>query len=131
MNDNELAEQPREESVERDRERATQQPDRATIHHTELPESTLHSPLRQEWNTYRREVGRLLAEGHQGRFVLIKNTTIEGIFDTWHAAHEEGLKRYLLQPMLVKQLLAREPILRARGYNLPCPSSLSPFRQPD
>ena len=38
---------------------------RPTIHYTELPEDTPDSPLYQEWNTYRREVGRLLAEGHE------------------------------------------------------------------
>jgi hypothetical protein len=131
MNDNESKEQPQGKDVECLREQTAQQQERPTIQYTELPEPKLHSPLRQEWNTYRREVGRLLADGHEGKFVLIKNTTIEGIFDTWQAAHEEGRKRFLLQPMLVKQLLAREPILRARGYNLPCPSSHSPLPHPD
>jgi hypothetical protein len=126
MNDHELVEQFQGEHVECLGEQAGQ-----TIHYTELPEPDVHSPLRQEWNTYRRDAGRLLAEGHAGKFVLIKDDAIEGIFDTWHAAHGEGLKRFLLQPMLVKQILAREPILRARGYNLPCPSSPSPLRQPD
>ena len=32
------------------------------VHHTELPEAGTGQPLATEWNTYRREVGRLLAE---------------------------------------------------------------------
>src|SRR5437868_3856214 len=43
-----------------------------TIPCTELPEAKPDSPLYHEWNYYRREVGRLLAEGQEGRFVLIK-----------------------------------------------------------
>jgi hypothetical protein len=90
-----------------------------------LPEDTSDSPIAREWNLYRREVGRLLAEGNEGRWVLIKGEKIVGIFDNWDAARQEGLKRYLLQPMLVKQVLTWEPILRVRGYNLPWPGSLS------
>jgi hypothetical protein len=47
-------------------------PQTPTIHYTELPEDTSEGPIAREWNFYRREVGRLLAEGHEGRWVLIK-----------------------------------------------------------
>src|SRR5437879_13162 len=49
-------------TTKRDR-RNSQAPDDATIHYTELPESEPDSPIRQEWNFYRRKVARLLAEG--------------------------------------------------------------------
>jgi hypothetical protein len=101
-----------------------------TIHYTELPADAPGSPLAAEWDLYRREVGRLLAQGHEDKWVLIKGEEIIGIFDTWDAARDEGLKRYLLQPMLVKQVLTREPILRVRGYNLPWPNSLSRSPEP-
>src|SRR5438105_2865886 len=37
------------------------------VEYTELPEAKPDSPLYHEWNAYRREVGRLLAEGNAGR----------------------------------------------------------------
>lgn len=70
--------------------------------------------LAQEWDTYRQEVGRLLAQGLEGKFVLIKDATVVGVFATFDAAREEGVRRFLLQPMLVKQVLTREPVLRTR-----------------
>jgi hypothetical protein len=100
--------------------------ERPTISHAELPEGRPESPLCQEWNVYRREVGRLLAEGREGAWVVIKGTEVVGIYATWEEARGTAVQRYLLQPVLVKQVLAREPILRIRGYNLPCPPSLSP-----
>ena len=42
-----------------------------SIPHTELPAAKPCEELATEWNTYRREVGRLLAEGQDGKFVLI------------------------------------------------------------
>ena len=94
----------------------------ATVHYTELPESNPASPLCREWGFYRREVGRLLAEGREGKFVLIHGETVLGFFDTWTAAREAGLKRFLLTPFLVHQVQTRERVLRMRGHNLPCPS---------
>jgi len=84
---------------------------RRTIPHTELPtESLSGSGLNEEWNTYRREVGRLLSEGNEGRFVLIKGHHIIGLFDTWEEARTQALKRYLREHSLTKQILANEPV---------------------
>jgi hypothetical protein len=92
---------------------------------TELLEAQPGQALAEEWNTYRREVGRLLAEGQDGRHVLIKGTEIVGIFDTFDAAHEAGLQRYLREPFFVHPIRAEEPYLRLRGINYPWPSSRS------
>ncbi len=83
-----------------------------TIHFTELTEAKADSPLYQEWNHYRREVGRLLAEGHEGRFVLIKGERIIGIWDTQEEAKAVALQQYLMQPCLIHQVRSREPIVR-------------------
>jgi hypothetical protein len=83
-----------------------------TIHYTELPPPPPGSPLEVEGNTYRREVGRLLAEGHEGRHVLIKGDQILGIWDTNEEALEEGYRRFLLQPFLVQQIQTRERLWR-------------------
>ena len=45
---------------------------KTAIHWTELPEDTSGGPLATESNVYRREIGRLLAEGHEGRWVFIR-----------------------------------------------------------
>src|SRR5437762_1438554 len=45
---------------------------------TELPEAKPGEVFYREWNTYRREVGHLLAEGQAGRYVLIKGEQIIG-----------------------------------------------------
>jgi hypothetical protein len=83
-----------------------------TIHYTELPEAPPDSPLCQEWNFYRHEVGRLLADGHEGKFVLIKGEAIIGIWGTREEAKDVALQRYLMQPCLIQQVRSREPLLR-------------------
>jgi hypothetical protein len=95
------------------------------VHYTELPEAKPGQPLAEEWNTYRREVGRLLAEGQDGRHVLIKGSDILGIFDTFDAAYEAGVGRFPQGPFFVHPIRAEEPYLRIRGINLPWPSSPS------
>lgn len=102
----------------------------ATVHYTELREARPEEPFFHEWNTYLREVGRLLDQGHEGKFVLIRQESIIGVFDTDADARAEGLKSYLLQPFLVQQIRLREPILRLRGYNIAWPLSPSPLAKP-
>lgn len=96
------------------------------VHYTELTEAKPGEVLCSEWNTYRRQIGRLLAEGHEGRYALIKGEEIIGLFDTWEAAREGGLRRYLLEPFFVHAIRAEEPYLRLRGINLPWTSSPLP-----
>jgi hypothetical protein len=100
--------------------------ERPTLHHTELPLASLDSPLCQEWNTYRREVARLLAEGNEGRWVLIVDQEIVGLWDTEEEANRARLERFSTRPVLVKQILTREPIVRCtRLYH---PGFLDPCR---
>jgi hypothetical protein len=94
------------------------QPDR-TIHYTKLPASQGDKPGDVEYETYRREVGRLLAEGHEGKFALIKNDQVVGLYESFDAANVEGRKRWLWEAFCVKQLLTWEPILRIQGYDAP------------
>jgi len=94
---------------------------RRTIHHSQLPEGQPDGVLALEWHTYRTEVARLLAEGHEGEFVVIKGEQIIGLHDSWNAAREAGLHLYLREPFMVHRVCAEEPVLRLRGYSLPCP----------
>jgi hypothetical protein len=89
---------------------------RATqIHYTELPPSPPGTE-RLEWETYRREVGRLLAEGHEGKHVLIKHDAIIGIYDTDDEAMTEGYQRYSNEGFLVHQIQTWERVYRTRNY---------------
>ena len=90
---------------------------RPTVHYTQLPEKKPDDVLYREWTTYRREVGRWLAEGHEGQWVLIKGEAVIGFYETRVAARAEGRKRYWMNPFLVKQIQAEEPLYRVRGYN--------------
>jgi hypothetical protein len=92
-----------------------------TIHHTQLPAARPGEVLSVEWNTYRREAARLLAEGQAGKFVLIKGSQLVSLYGTWDAAREAGLRLYLMEAFLVHEVRAEEPVLRIRGYSAPCP----------
>src|ERR1043166_241795 len=75
-------------------------PDPLAIPWTELPPSQPDSALCQEWDFYRHEVGRLLAEGHENRFVLIKGRTIIGIWDSEGEATTVAFSEYPNDPCL-------------------------------
>src|SRR5262245_10671821 len=89
------------------------------IHYTELQPAHPESPLAIEWETYRSQVARLLAEGQEGRHVLIKGQDILGIWDSHDHAMEEGHRHFLLQPFLVHQIQTRERVFRS-GYLRTC-----------
>jgi len=84
------------------------------IHYTELPDVPPDDRYFHEWNTFRRELPRLLAEGNEGSFVLLKGTEIIGIFDTWDQGYRAGLDRYLLTGFLVQPIQTWQPMLRVR-----------------
>ena len=86
-----------------------------TIHYTELPPGRPGSPLYAEWETYRREVGRLLAQGHEGRWILIKGEEIIGIWDTHDEALHEGNVRYFIprgEGFMIHEIQTRERVIR-------------------
>lgn len=93
-----------------------------TIHFTKLPEDTSGGRLAREWNYYRRQVGRLLAEGHESRWVLIKGEDIVGIWDTEEESSRASLQRFPMQDVLLQQIREREPILRCGAYYRKWPS---------
>lgn len=86
--------------------------DRPTIDHTEIAPAVPGSPLECEWETYRREVGSLIAAGHEGEWVLIKGEEVIGCFASRREAIDAGSQRFFRQPILVHQVLSREPVLR-------------------
>ncbi len=90
----------------------------------ELPDLPADSPTHAEWQTYRRELPRLLKEGQAGKFALVKGSEVVGIFATLAEGIAAGREKYLLQPFLVQPIREREPLLRVRGHTLPCRSSI-------
>lgn len=97
-------------------------PERPTIHWTEFREDTSGGELATEWNFYLKRVGQLLAEGHENRWVLIVGEEIIGIYDTDKEGHQVRAERFLRRPVLLHQVLEREPILRGPLYFRLCHS---------
>jgi hypothetical protein len=92
------------------------------IHYTQLPPEPPHKPLATESNFYRQEVGRLLAEGHEGKFVLIKSAAIIGMWDTQEEAYAVAVRKFLGQDVLIQQIRTWEPLLRTPLSYCPCQS---------
>ena len=85
-----------------------------TVHYSELADLPEEHPLAKELATYKREAARLITEGHEGRFVLIKSGSIVGIWDTRLEALNAGEERFGMVPMMVHQILTRERVYRQR-----------------
>jgi hypothetical protein len=81
------------------------------VHFTQLPADTSGGRTAAEWNYYRRELGRLLAEGHEGKWILIKGEQIVGIWNSQAEADQVRLQRFLMQDVLVQQVRSNEPVL--------------------
>ena len=70
------------------------------------------SPIQVEWDLFRRERPRLLMDGHEGRWVLVKGEEIIGVFNTRDDARNAGLQRFGVVSMLVQQILPSYKPLR-------------------
>jgi hypothetical protein len=113
--------------MERDRTRPPQPPKQwPTIHHSELPEVLPGSPFATEWSFYCGIVGDLLAEGQEGKWLLIKGREVVGIWSTEAKVSAVRLQQGGTQSMLMKQVLDREPMLRTEHIRL-CHNRPSPL----
>jgi len=99
-----------------------------TIPYSELPQAESKSPLAAEWETYRREVGQLLAAGLEGKYALIRGDEIVGIYDTWDSGRQVGLAKFLLQPHMIHPILRQEPVLRGPQLYRSCRPALLPSK---
>ena len=105
--DRDLVEEVHREAVEYARQNPPPVEPPRGVHYTELPEAKPGEALAEEWNTDRREVGPWLAEGQEGQHVLIKGEEIIGIFATFDAAYEAGVKRYWRQTFFVHPIVPK------------------------
>jgi hypothetical protein len=81
--------------------------------------------LEREFAAYLRELPRLLAEGHAGRYALLKGDEVLSAWDTQRDVLQAGYERFGLEPFTVKKIDARDPerlaTLRATE-GVACPS---------
>src|ERR1051325_8222043 len=96
------------------------EPLRRTIHYTELADLPPDHPLRREWDVFRRELPRLLAEGREGEFALLKGEEIIGFYPTQQDAVRAGYARFLSETFMVHEIRTEEPILTLPWYCWPC-----------
>ncbi len=64
--------------------------------------------LEREFHTYRRELPRLLQEGHAGRYALIKEDQVLSIWDTQRDVLQAGYERFGLELFAVKKIDPRD-----------------------
>jgi hypothetical protein len=69
-------------------------------------------PLIQEIITYRRELPRLLAEGHEGRVALIKGDQVLSIWDTLDDAYQAARQRFALGQAFLTQPIDERDLQR-------------------
>jgi hypothetical protein len=81
-----------------------------------MAEPSADSPVYEEVKTFDRELPRLLAEGHEGKWALIKGPEVVGLFETFEEGHRVGLELYLNQPFIVQPVSEWQPLLRTRVY---------------
>ena len=81
------------------------------------------SPLQKELETYCFKLPELVS--NIGKFVLIKDDSIEGIYDTYTDALKIGYGRFKLEPFMVKQITPAEKIqFFTRELDPECPASM-------
>jgi hypothetical protein len=67
--------------------------------------------------TFRRELPRLLSEGHEGEWALIKGDDVVGLFKTLDEGYRAGRARYPFQPFILQPVREWQPVLRMSGPN--------------
>ncbi|MCI0703327.1 MAG: hypothetical protein L0241_19790 [Planctomycetia bacterium] len=67
---------------------------------TEFPEKL--APLRTEIETYYRELPRLLEEGEEGRYAVVKGNTVHRAWDTYRDALQYGYDKFGMEQFLVQ-----------------------------
>ncbi|MBL8799087.1 MAG: hypothetical protein JNM56_34695 [Planctomycetia bacterium] len=75
---------------------------------TSTPPPPAAELLAAELAAYQQELPRLLADGQEGRWVLIQGSEVAGIGDTFADAVQAGDERFGLTPFLVQRILAEK-----------------------
>ena len=86
-------------------------PRRTSVHYTELTEDHSNDPAAPGWNVYVREVGRLIAEGNEGKWVVIAEGRLIGVYETKQEATGVTAGRKFAWPCTLKQVREHEPLV--------------------
>jgi hypothetical protein len=78
--------------------------------------NTRPNSLADELVTYRDRLRELLKD--KGKFVLIKGHEVIGIYGSREEALQQAVDRFRDAPVLVKQIVAKEPVLELGGAGL-------------
>ena len=110
----ELVERLHRQALEQLRSEAPPEPDVGQeAPRVDLPPAEPGSPFAEEWEAYRSEVGRLLAEGCRGRFALIRIGQPITVWDSLRDAAQAARLLYGTEPSLIQQIDSRLRPLRA------------------
>jgi hypothetical protein len=60
--------------------------------------------MEREFAAYLRELPRLLAEGHAGRYALLQGDEVLSVWDTQRDVLQAGYQRFGLEPFTVKKI---------------------------
>jgi hypothetical protein len=80
--------------------------------------------LEREWETFLKEMPRLLQEGHRGKYVLIQGETVHGVWATLDEALAAGYERFGVEAFLAQEI-NDNPEPRYFSRNLTRSSSLA------
>jgi hypothetical protein len=115
-----LVQRMHEQEINRIREEAALPRTEATTYSPiDLPEAAAGNPVAEEWNLFRREVSRLIAEGARGRIALVKVGQPITLWDTTRDAVQAGRLLFGQELCLVQEI---QPVLRPlhHGCNERC-----------
>jgi hypothetical protein len=87
-----------------------------TIHYTQIAEPPADDPNYQELQTFRRELPRLLAQGHEHKWALIRGNEVIGVYETFDEGCSAGRKRYLLEAYLVQPVREWQPLFHTKVH---------------
>jgi len=66
----------------------------------------------REWATFCREYPRLVAEGHKGRWALVRGESLVGVFDSEDEAFDAGYEQFGLNSFMVQPITTEERPVR-------------------
>jgi hypothetical protein len=78
--------------------------------------------LEREIETFRRELPRLLAEGKENKFAVVRGDQVAGTYDTYEQAVAAGYDQFNLDPFMVKKVEKVETIKVFTKNIRPCPT---------
>jgi hypothetical protein len=92
-----------------------------------VPGTQAPFPMAEEWETYKRELRRLLDEGHAGRHAVLQGTQVESIWDTYPDALQYAVGRFGRETRFaIKRIDLRDEkrlAIPPATEEPPCPSS--------